>query len=284
MALSVLVFSGLGIQESAHAAVPTSAFSSVLLVSTFSGTGSGVVVGKGLILTANHVVKGTQHPGVQTQGTSTRQKSTVIYRDSGTDLALLSAPSVSLPQLGVLGHNPSLGSEVFAVGDPGGMFSVTRGVVSAFPILHTVAYVQTDAAVNPGNSGGPILNDDGLIVGLVVQKSLSQEGVGLAVAPGEITQFLSDARAIPSTSGTSTTSNPSTSTSTSITGTSSNTSGSGPPSAVLWITLGIGGVGIIVWITISIMRRRRTDGATPPPMIVLGRVLPPEKGEADGDT
>jgi hypothetical protein len=39
-----------------------------------------------------------------------------------------------------------------------------------------------------------------------------------------------------------------------------------------------------VWITISIMRRRRTDGATPPPMIVLGRVLPPEKGEADGDT
>jgi len=83
-----------------------------------------------------------------------------------------------------------LGSDVFAVNvsvDEGGRPTVTRGVVSGFPVRDGQRLIQTDASINPGSSGGPLLASDGSVAGITVMKLVSRdvEGVGFAVPAAE---------------------------------------------------------------------------------------------------
>ncbi len=138
--------------------------------------GAGVVVNTaGAILTALHVVEGADQVVVRfADGTQT--PATVRVGQSATDTAVLTAqqaPAVTVPA--VLAGVPGVGDEVFAVGNPLGLSSsMTAGVVSALDRSVQVGdsrrldgLIQFDAAVNPGNSGGPLLNRDGRVVGIV---------------------------------------------------------------------------------------------------------------------
>ncbi|MEO8828531.1 trypsin-like peptidase domain-containing protein [Lapillicoccus sp.] len=141
-----------------------------------SGSGAGVIVNAdGTILTALHVVVGAQTINVQyTDGTSSTAK--VASTQPDNDIATL-APA-TLPQTvvpAVLGGGVQVGSPVFAVGHPLGLTdSLSAGVVSALDRTVPVKdgkklehLIQIDAAVNPGNSGGPLLNRAGQVVGIV---------------------------------------------------------------------------------------------------------------------
>jgi len=86
-----------------------------------------------------------------------------------------------------------VGTEVFAVGAPLGTLTVTRGIISGHRDSGGLQLIQTDAAVNPGNSGGPLVDDTGHVVGLVVSKVLSAEGIGLAVQSSDLRRFLDGA-------------------------------------------------------------------------------------------
>jgi putative serine protease PepD len=162
-----------------------------------TATGTGCVVdGKGHIVTAAHVVDGASSITVTFQDGTTR-KATLLGEDNATDVAVLSVdPSgLTLHPL-ALGSSASLdvGDPVAAIGDPFAyQRSMSTGIVSGLdrtisaPNGFTVAHaIQTDAAVNPGNSGGPVLDASGKVVGIVDQiatngSSDTSSGVGFAV-------------------------------------------------------------------------------------------------------
>jgi len=92
---------------------------------------------------------------------------------------------------------PSLGSDVFAVSSleerTGGKPTISRGVVSGFPEKAGIRFLQTDASVNAGSSGGPLFTSDGRVAGIIVQKRRGPgvEGIGLAVPMAEVVEGLS---------------------------------------------------------------------------------------------
>jgi len=147
--------------------------------------GAGVVVDRsGLVLTNLHVIANTHTITVTPFGSEPRP-ARVLDSDVELDLALLSVNLPSpLADAARLGNAASLavGDEVLAVGSPRKMyFSVSRGMVS-FPnrLLEGVEYVQTDLPINEGNSGGPLVDREGRVVGIV--SFILRESQGLSFA------------------------------------------------------------------------------------------------------
>ena len=176
-----------------------------------SGAGSGVLINagnaKGLILTCNHVVDGADAGGITVTLSDGRSFSglqvEVLGTDSWSDLALLrirerngeEPKNLTYATLATSGtandySYMSVGEGVVAIGNPLGTFggSVTSGIISALGREVTVdgtpmTLMQTDAAVNPGNSGGGLFNMAGELIGIVNAKSTGDavEGIGFAI-------------------------------------------------------------------------------------------------------
>jgi putative serine protease PepD len=169
----------------------------VVDITTRSGSGTGFVLDtSGHIATAAHVVDGTSSVTVKLQDGTTRA-ATVLGKDDATDIAVLKidASGLTLHPL-TLGSSASVdvGDQVAAIGDPFGYDrSISTGIISGVdrtiqaPNGFTVAHaLQTDAAVNPGNSGGPVLDANGNVIGIVDQIATDggadqSSGVGFAV-------------------------------------------------------------------------------------------------------
>lgn len=159
-----------------------------------NGLGTGVVVSQdGRILTANHVVSGGGSITV-TFADGTRSPARITSAEPEQDIAVLAAdqlPQVVVPA--VLGGGVRVGDAVYAVGNPLGLTSsLSAGVVSATGRtieaegLTLAGLIQFDAAVNPGNSGGPLLNSAGQVVGIVTALANPSKqpffvGIGFAV-------------------------------------------------------------------------------------------------------
>jgi serine protease Do len=154
------------------------------------GVGSGFIVSPdGLIMTNAHVVAGAKEVTVKL--TDRREfQAKVLGSDRKTDVAVLKIDAKDLPtvRLGRPG-DLKVGSWVLAIGSPFGFENtVTAGVVSAkgrsLPDDSAVPFIQTDVAVNPGNSGGPLFNDRGEVVGInsqIYSRSGGYQGVSFAI-------------------------------------------------------------------------------------------------------
>jgi serine protease Do len=154
------------------------------------GMGSGFIVAPdGLILTNAHVVKDATEVVVKL--TDRREfRAKVLGSDPKTDVAVLKINASNLPTV-TLGSTESLrvGEWVLAIGAPFGFENtVTAGVVSAkgrsLPDDSAVPFIQTDVAVNPGNSGGPLFNSRGEVVGInsqIYSQSGGYQGVSFAI-------------------------------------------------------------------------------------------------------
>ncbi len=152
--------------------------------------GSGVVVGDGtLVVTADHILGNAARVRIRTSDGEVAL-ARILARDSETDLALLGIP-FSLPAMAFAGY-PVVGEEVCAIGNAFGLgVSVTCGTVSAVrrsgigfnPIED---FIQTDAAVNPGMSGGALIDGEGALVGVLsaifTKQSDANIGVNFAVS------------------------------------------------------------------------------------------------------
>jgi S1-C subfamily serine protease len=150
---------------------------SVVLITTSKGAlGSGAIVtDTGLVLTANHVVSGGGDISI-VFADGTKTSGTIAAAYLKIDIATLTPkklPEVVVPA--TLGGGVAVGSDVVAIGNPLGLRdSTTTGVVSGLNrTSKTTAgavsgLIQFDAAVNPGSSGGPLLNPQGLVVGVIV--------------------------------------------------------------------------------------------------------------------
>jgi serine protease Do len=158
------------------------------------GLGSGFIVSPdGFIVTNAHVVDGASEVTVKL--TDRREfTAKVIGSDKRTDIALIKIDAKDLPALDI-NANPAIkrGEWVIAIGSPFGFeSSVTAGVISgvhrALPDGQMVPFIQTDVAVNPGNSGGPLLNAAGQVVGVnsqIYSRSGGYMGLSFAI-PADI--------------------------------------------------------------------------------------------------
>ncbi|MGH8142634.1 MAG: trypsin-like peptidase domain-containing protein, partial [Steroidobacteraceae bacterium] len=152
--------------------------------------GSGFIINPdGLILTNAHVVNGAQQVTV-TLSDRRQYKAKVLGADRSSDIAVLKIDAHGLPCVH-LGNSDRLavGDYVMAIGAPFGLQeSATAGIVSAtgrsLPNSGYVSFIQTDAAVNPGNSGGPLFNASGAVVGInseIYTNSGGYQGVSFAI-------------------------------------------------------------------------------------------------------
>ncbi len=152
--------------------------------------GTGIVLNdEGLILTNNHVVAGERQlvvsPG---KDTSVKRTATLVGQEANEDLALIKVDPAGLrlkPLKLVSSSSTQIGDTVYALGNPYGLDeTLTRGIVSALGRdiqapdgAKITGAIQTDAALNPGNSGGPLLNQEGDVIGVNSQIASDQASV-----------------------------------------------------------------------------------------------------------
>lgn len=167
-------------------------------------SGSGVIIDQsGYIVTNQHVVEGADKITVVIPGRGSYEAE-LIGEDTLTDLALLKIEETGLIALSI-GDSDQLrvGERVLAIGNPFGYFqqTVTAGIISAVGRQvrvpgsdYVYTFLQTDALVNPGNSGGPLLNMRSEIIGINTAKIalVGVEGIGLAVPSNTLTRVLAD--------------------------------------------------------------------------------------------
>lgn len=164
------------------------------------GLGSGVIVAEdGYILTNNHVIAGAEtiYVGLENGDTLTAE---VVGADPESDIAVLRVGARGLPYM-TFGDSDDLrvGEMVMAVGSPlspGLAHSVSQGIVSAtgrgLGLMQFENFIQTDAAINRGNSGGPLVNMNGEIIGIntaIASQSGGFQGIGFAI-PSNLASFI----------------------------------------------------------------------------------------------
>jgi serine protease DegS len=164
--------------------------------------GSGVIVdGTGHIVTNHHVIANADSIRVQLADGRVADAH-IVGRDPDTDLAVLKIDLTPLP-VAQLGRSDQLrvGDVVLAIGNPIGLSqTVTHGIVSAtsrqqLGIAALEDFIQTDAPINFGNSGGALVDSSGALVGIntaIVAKSLGVEGIGFAIPVNMVRGVLSD--------------------------------------------------------------------------------------------
>jgi len=163
------------------------ALEAIVVVKTGDSVGTGVIISReGFILTAHHVVQGAEEVWAEMKS-GLSLEATIVRSDAEYDLTLLKLTGkghACLPLRTAL--RPAIGEEVFAVGTPAGVydFSVSKGVISAVrEVGGGKRLLQTDASVNSGNSGGPLLDKSGRVMGIVTWKLRPDQGYeGIAFA------------------------------------------------------------------------------------------------------
>lgn len=169
---------------------------------TRQGLGSGFIISEdGRIVTNNHVVEGAETVTVKLAD-GREFDATVVGSDPLTDVAVLQLDTdESMPFVG-FGNSDKIraGDEVIAVGNPFGLGgTVTSGIVSALSRDINSGpyddYIQTDAAINRGNSGGPLFNNDGEVIGMntaIFSPDGGSVGIGFAVPSDLVQRIVAD--------------------------------------------------------------------------------------------
>jgi len=163
------------------------------------GAGAGVLAGDGLVLTSHHVVARGRSFKVKLDDDASYE-ARVLVRKPETDLALLEIPANGHPSAVFSEREPRPGELVYAFGHPWGQRNVlTGGVLSAVTSARTrhgeIPILRTDARLAPGNSGGPLLNAAGEVIGLNAMIFGGDQSI--AIPASIIRKFLEKARTKP---------------------------------------------------------------------------------------
>ncbi len=190
--LSMILLFMLLISFSAYAInfTPEETYNSVVVVYTETGVGSGFSIKENLIITNAHVVGNNKNVAINLYDDTTI-KGKVVKSDIEKDLALIKIEK-SLAPLNTNEENINIGQEVYAIGAPKDMpYTMTKGIISALDRkLGQNTYIQIDASVNSGNSGGPLVDDSGNVIGIITLKANDAEGIGFALKASEILAFV----------------------------------------------------------------------------------------------
>jgi hypothetical protein len=169
---------------------------SVVTIKSSTGAGSGVIVSPdGLIVTNNHVVGNDVTVEVHFQDGKTTIASPIKKGLSVLDVAYLKVDGSNFDYL-PMSDKCSTGDEVYAIGAPLGLSeSVSKGIISNCDrTIKGVKFIQTDAAINAGNSGGPLINKKGEVLGLLTFKITASgvEGLNFAISQTVVRDYYED--------------------------------------------------------------------------------------------
>ena len=183
----------------------------IVAIRTPAGIGSGFIIDeRGSVLTNAHVVGSFLKATVAMKGLGPVETLKVVAEvvgvDEEADLALLSLDLAQQRTHLQFGDSDAVGlaQDVIAAGYPlgnilGEGFTVTRGIVSSMRRIGPLEYIQTDAAVNPGSSGGPLVDSSGRVIGVITirldrAQNRPVEGIGLAISINEVKKLLPSLR------------------------------------------------------------------------------------------
>jgi S1-C subfamily serine protease len=175
-----------GAREAKPVKIPD-AVGAVVLVLSGGGHGSGFLVSSdGYLMTAEHVVGSDKYVKIRWSD-GLEGVGEVIRTDKRRDVALIKTDPRGRQPLALRRESPQPGDTVFAIGapiDPKLQNTVTRGVVSANRIMDGFSFIQSDVTVDPGNSGGPLLDEQGRVLGF------TDKGLRTAEAPTGLNFFV----------------------------------------------------------------------------------------------
>lgn len=164
------------------------------------GNGSGFVIALGFILTNRHVVDKADALAIQDPANPTGDplSAKVVAVSENLDLAIVRCEGLKAPPAPVAGIEISRGMEVLALGFPvmtvvGKGLKATRGIVTGLPSQDTGNLMVLDVQVNPGNSGGPLCDRSGRVIGVVAAKTFTErfiQGYGLAIPMKDALPFV----------------------------------------------------------------------------------------------
>lgn len=167
-------------------------YNSVFVIFSGSSLGSGFAIGNDCIITNAHVIEDTNDVTIKTYS-GEQHIAYVIGIDDRLDIAVLSIKGGDFPYLPV-GNTDEIkdGDDVYAIGAPKSMsYTLTKGIISAKErMIDGYSYIQIDAAINEGNSGGPLLNDMGELIGMNTMKISNSEGISLSIPAYRICEYL----------------------------------------------------------------------------------------------
>lgn len=192
VAIMIIVVQLLPVSVSAMEFEAETIYNSVMVVFSGQSMGSGFAVGEHSIITNAHVIEGTSGVLIRTySGDSFRASVEVI--DNQLDIAVLTVSGTSFVALKPADFDSAkIGDDVYTVGAPNNMaYTLTKGILSAKDRkIGSRSYIQTDAAINSGNSGGPLLNAAGEVLGVNTLKMSDSEGISLAIPMTTVYAFL----------------------------------------------------------------------------------------------
>ncbi|MDR1481358.1 MAG: S1C family serine protease [Synergistaceae bacterium] len=171
-------------------------YKSVVVVYSYNynSVGSGFAISGHRVVTNAHVIANADSVVIKTYA-GDKYGANVEAVDTALDIAVLNINGTSFVPLKIADENLSkVGDDVYVVGAPNGMaYSLAKGVLSAKNRrIGSRAYLQSDAAVNSGNSGGPLLNENGEVLGMNTLKIADSEGIGLAISMTTIEEYISN--------------------------------------------------------------------------------------------
>ena len=167
---------------------------SIALITGDGSVGTGFLVRTGIVATNAHVIDGefisnlrVRFPSAAESAARAPSRRELLYEDTRRDLAFLRVKSPLPPLRVAKSYTFRKGEDVTAIGNPGAggelilENAISRGLMSTKTSLEGQRYYQLGIAVNPGNSGGPVFNSRGAVIGVVTRKSAAQESLAFCI-------------------------------------------------------------------------------------------------------
>jgi len=168
------------------------AYESIFVIYSGNYEGSGFAIGSNTVVTNAHVIGNRNDIKVKTYS-GEEYKASIFLFNEALDIAILSVENAEFTPLEVGDcENIKVGEDIYAIGAPRSLdYTLTKGVISSKSrTIGFNRYIQIDAAINSGNSGGPLLNNAGQVIGVNSMKISDAEGIGLAIPISSVTSFM----------------------------------------------------------------------------------------------
>lgn len=176
---------------------------SVLTLNVERGMGTSVVgtaflaIRKGVAVTAWHVIKGAKEITARYSDGSQAKVLGIIDKNPERDIAIIQIEPTDHPILALCDNDPRVGSRAYVIGSPKGMdFSMSDGIIGQMPTLASGKLYQFTCPVSPGNSGGPLLNSAGRVLGIVSWQYRDAQNLNFAVPASQLEQLDIDKKAV----------------------------------------------------------------------------------------
>jgi len=168
-------------------------YESVFVIYSGQSIGSGFAVGENCIVTNAHVISNKKQISVVTYEGTEYQASLIGMNEIEDIAVLVVVDDVKFPYITMADlSDMKIGDDIYAIGAPKGMaYTLTKGSISAKErIIGSHSFIQIDAPINEGNSGGPLLNETGAVLGMNTLKMSDSEGLGLAIPIQRVCEYL----------------------------------------------------------------------------------------------